>query len=256
MQRKCSATIEVLQTDQDSSSPTRRSGFATTCWTQVIAARGESPESRSALSDLCKSYYEPVVAYLRRAGYDRDGGARDLAHGFFGSLLEGTGIARLERGETRFRSYLLGALKHFLAHEWRREQTQKRGGGKTPISLDEVDSPTPADPALPPDAWFDQQWAVTLIERALDALEAECEADGNATAFRNLTPWLTGEAEHGDQAELAERAGIPRNTLKSTIHRLRRRFRKAVKAEVERTLADGGDVEEEMSALFAALGGG
>lgn len=234
----------------------RRSGFATTCWTQVIAARGESTESRSALSDLCECYYEPVVAYLRHAGYDRDGQARDLAHGFFGSLLDGPGIARLERGETRFRSYLLGALKHFLAHQWRKQQTLKRGGGKVILSLDDTDTKTPADPALPPDAWFDQQWAVALIERALDALEAECKAEGNATEFHKLTPWLTGEAEHGDQADLAERAGIPRSTLKSTIHRLRRRFRKAVKAEVERTLAKGGDVEEEMAALFVALGGG
>ena len=237
-------------------STARRGGFATTCWTQVIAARGESTASHMALSDLCDSYYEPVLAYLRRAGYDHDGEARDLAHGFFATLLEGAGMARLVRGETRFRSYLLGALKHFLAHQWRKQQTLKRGGGKAIVSLDEEDAVIPADQALPPDAWFDQQWAAALIESALDALEAECAADGNATEFRNLTPWLTGEAEHGDQAELAKRAGIPRATLKSTIHRLRRRFRKAVKAEVERTLAEGGDVEEEMSALFAALGGG
>lgn len=211
-----------------------------------------------ALSDLCENYYEPILAYLRRAGYGRGGAgdeARDLAHGFFASLLEGGGIAGLERGETRFRSYLLGALKHYLAHEKRRRQTLKRGGGKAIVSLDETGATDPEDGGLPPDGWFDQQWAVALIERAMDALEVQCEADGNATEFRNLTPWLTGEAEHGDQAVLAEKAGIPRSTLKSTIHRLRRRFRKAVVAEVERTLAEGGDIEEEMSALFAALGG-
>jgi RNA polymerase sigma-70 factor (ECF subfamily) len=110
--------------------------------------------------------------------------------------------------------------------------------------------------ATPPDDWFDRQWAMTLLGRALASVESECEAEGKLTQFQTLSPWLTGEAEHGDQAALAEKAGVPINTLKSTIHRLRRRFREAVKTEISRTLSDSVDVDTEMAELFAALGGG
>lgn len=226
-----------------------------------MAAQGDSPESRDALSELCDHYYEPVLAYLRRAGEDKDGRARDLAHDFFADLLGGQRIEHLEREKGRFRSYLLGALKHFLSHYRSRERAQKRGGNAATFSLNETGiearegSALGNSGALPPDAWFDRQWAIALLARALALVEAECEADGKTTQFKHLSPWLTGEAEHGDQAALAEEAGIPVNTLKSTIHRLRRRFRQAVKSEIARTLEDEKDVEAEMKALFAALSG-
>ena len=228
----------------------------------MLASRGDSSESREALSELCEHYYEPVLAYLRRAGYDRRGDARDLAHDFFAELLRGQQFDHLEREKGRFRSYLLGALKHFLSHRRSHDQAQKRGGQSSEFSLNETGVEMREGPALadvratPPDAWFDQQWAMTLLSRALAALESECNAEGNRTQFEHLNPWLTGEAEHGDQAALAEKVGIPANTLKSTIHRLRRRFRQTVKAEIARTLSDASDIDGEMAALFEALGGG
>ena len=227
-----------------------------------MSAKGDSTESRNALQNLCEHYYEPVLSYLKRAGYDRDDGARDLAHDFFADLLGGQRLELLDREKGRFRSYLLGALKHFLSHQRERERAEKRGGKAKGISLDETGAEFREKASLedrktlPPDAWFDQQWAIALLGRALATVEKECREDGRETQFQHLCPWLTGEAEYGDQAALAEKVGLPANTLKSTIHRLRRRFRAAVKAEIAETLTDPEQVENEMSALFAALVGG
>ena len=222
----------------------------------MSAAQGDSTESREALAELCEHYYEPVLAYLKRAGHDRDGGARDLAHGFFEDLLGGRRLSHLERERGRFRSYLLGALKHFLSHQRTYAQAVKRGGQAEQFSLNETGTEMISEPGtLPPDAWFDQQWALALLSRALAVVEDECRAAGNESQFQLLSPWLTGEAEHGDQAEVGKQIGVPPNTLRSMIHRLRRRFRQAVKDEIARTLVDSANVEEEMGALFAALGG-
>ncbi len=212
-----------------------------------MSARGDSVESREALRLLCDNYYEPVLAYLKRTGRDRD-----VAHDFFSHLLEGNRFEHLEREKGRFRSYLLGALKHFLSHQWARSQAGKRGGAVESISLNETGVEV-AGETLPPDVWFDQQWALALLGRALARVESECREAGNETQFTHLSPWLTGEAEYGDQAELAGKVGVPPNTLKSIIHRLRRRFRQAVKAEISDTLVDSEDVDTEMAALFSAL---
>lgn len=239
-----------------------RTRFATTCWTQVLSAKGESEESREALAELCEHYYEPVLAYLRRSGEDHRGEARDIAHDFFADLLEGHRLDRLERDQGRFRSYLLGALKHFLSHRRARMAAEKRGGKASSFSLNETGvefregKALEDDHQLPPDSWFDRQWAVTLLDRALLALEDECRTSGKHAQFELLSPWLTGEAEHGDQAELAEKLGVSPGAVKSLVHRLRRRFRSAVKSEVERTISDRGDLDAEMAALFAVLGGG
>lgn len=226
-----------------------------------MAARGESTKARDALAALCEHYYEPILAYLRRAGYDHDGVARDLAHDFFADLLKGGRLTHMEREQGRFRSYLLGALKHYLSHHRTRERTQKRGGGVVSVSLndtqvDEQHRTAFQDTgALPPDAWFDQQWAMAMLARALAKVEAEWHQEGLAEKFQQLRPWLTGDTERGDQANLANQLGIPANTLKSDIHRLRSRFRQAVKTEVGRTLANPQDVDQEMATLFAVLGG-
>lgn len=240
-----------------------RGNFHTTCWTQVMLARGDSDESRDALRELCEHYYQPVITYLQRAGHPREDDARELAHDFFADLLSGHRLDHLERERGRFRSYLLGALKHFLSHRRARESAAKRGGDRPPaVSLNETgvenrEGAGLADPrALPPDECFDRQWAVTVLEHALTSLEEECRQEGKATHFQHLSPWLTGEADHGDQQALATALDLPPNTLKSTISRLRSRFRRAVKNQIALTLIDPADIETEMAALFAALGGG
>jgi RNA polymerase sigma factor (sigma-70 family) len=153
--------------------------FVTTQWTQVLEARGDSPEAQAALGELCTAYYAPVLAFIRRSGRDEDA-ARDLTQEFFARLLARRGLDSVERGRGRFRSFLLGAVKHFLADQYDRSRAAKRGGGQESIPLDagSAGDTTVAlqisDPAAPvPDAYFDRQWALTILDRALAALAAE-----------------------------------------------------------------------------------
>ena len=229
--------------------------FRTTRWTQVHRAKADSPEGRRALAELCNVYYEPVIAFLRRELRDADA-ARELAHDFFTHILAGGAITRAEQDRGRFRSFLLGAVKHFLSHHREASRRLKRGGGVESLSLNEAEAPSVPDAAvLSPDAAFDQEWALTVLGHALEALRVECAADGRAEFFELVKPWLTGDAARGDQAALAAVHGMNANALKVAVHRLKQRFRQLLKAEVAGTLEDPGLVEAEMRALFAALGG-
>ena len=231
--------------------------FRTTRWTQVSRAKAESPGGRRALMELCDAYYEPVAAFLRCELRGEDD-ARDLAHDFFAKMLAGGTITHAEQDRGRFRSYLLGAVKNFLSHHREAARRLKRGGGAENISLNDTDAGEARSVAdasvLSPDAAFDQQWALTVLARALEALRLECVAEGRAEFFEGVKPWLTGEAAHGDQTALAASCGMNANALKVAVHRLKRRFREVLKAEVAGTLDDPGSVEAEMRALFAALG--
>lgn len=238
-----------------SSPPVRSASFHTTRWTQVRSAKADSEDGRKALADLCDAYYEPVQAFLRCELRDADA-AREMAHEFFARMLAGGGMAQAERTQGRFRSYLLGAVKHFLSHQREAARRLKRGGGVVPVSLDDEASAVRkvADAgALSPEAEFDRQWAVTVLAHALEALRQECSTDGNPAFFECVKPWLTGEAAHGDQAELAVECGMTPAALKMAIQRLKQRFRECVKVEISGTLEDAAMVEEEMRALQSAL---
>ena len=228
--------------------------FRTTRWTQVSRAKADSPEGRRALAELCNAYYEPVATFLRCELRDADA-ARELVHDFFAHMLAGGTIARAEQERGRFRSYLLGAGKHFLSHHREARRRLKRGGGVENLSLNETEACSVPDAgALSPDAAFDRQWALTVLAHALEALRRECVAEGRADFFELVKPWLTGDAARGDQAALAAGCGMNANALKVAVHRLKRRFRQLLKAEVAGTLEEPGLVEAEMRALFAALG--
>ena len=233
--------------------------FHTTRWTQVVRAKQRSNEGRDALQALCAAYYSPVLVFLRREGRDRDA-AREMAHEFFERVLEGEAIGGADRMRGRFRSYLLGAVKHFLGHRREAEQRLRRGGGVKPLSVEMESEDSPAlaiadEENLPPDAAFDRQWALTVLTRSLRLLRQECETAGCAELFNQLQPWLTGEAGHGDQAALAATLGMNMNSLKSAVRRLKQRFRALVKAEIGSTLEDEVSVDDEMNTLFAALRG-
>lgn len=242
--------------------PTREGladGFHSTRWTQVSQAKEGSGAGLEALRDLCAAYYAPVIAFLHRQGNDADA-SRELAHEFFARMLEGDAINGADRAQGRFRSYLLGAAKHFVAHLRESGQRQRRGGGVRPLSIDEslTDSPplsVPDDERLSPEAAFDRQWAVTVLSRAMAALERECAAQGKGELLEQLRPWLLGEAEHGDQALAGESLGLSSGAMKVTVHRMRHRYRRLVRAEIACTLSDEAVVDEEMSALLMALGG-
>jgi RNA polymerase sigma factor (sigma-70 family) len=246
-----------MTTPSDSSAGTG-AAFAPTRWTLVLQARGESPEARAALSELCEACYRPVFRFLRREGRDDDT-ARELTQEFFTRILQRGGLDGADPARGRFRSYVLGAVKHFLADQRKHERREKRGGGVAPESLD---TPAPEEgPALQvtdaaasvPDTWFDREWALTLMERALTALEQEFRGAGRTDQFDRLKPWLVGDTDSLSQAEAARALGLNEGAVKVAIHRLRKRFRALIRAEISQTLADGTDLETELRYLIEVL---
>jgi RNA polymerase sigma-70 factor (ECF subfamily) len=237
------------------------SAFATTEWTRVLATRGDSADARAALSDLCAAYYAPVVEFLQGSGHAHDT-ARDLAHQFFTRILERNGLHGADPQRGRFRSYLLGAVKHFLQTAHEREQRLKRGGAQEHLPLapatDTSPGVDPADPSgLTPDVIFDRQWAMTVLARALTAVERELSDAGHRHELEVLKPWLTGDGDgySQSQADAARELNMSEGAVKVAIHRLRRRFRDAVRREIASTLNNAADVPSEMQHLLAALRG-
>jgi RNA polymerase sigma factor (sigma-70 family) len=233
--------------------------FAPTRWTLVLRARGESVQARAALSELCEAYYQPVLRFLRREGRDEDA-AREFTQEFFARVLTRGGFDEADPERGRFRSYLLGALKHFLADQRKQEHRLKRGGGIAAESLDaagsdgESGSLQVADTSLPaPEAFFDREWALAVMARALAVLEKEFATAGKAAQFDTLKPWLMGEAPSMSQADAARCLGLSEGVVKVGIHRLRKRFREVVRAEISQTLHDPSLVDEELRHLIAVL---
>jgi RNA polymerase sigma-70 factor (ECF subfamily) len=231
--------------------------FATTRWTLVLAAGNDaSAQGREALDQLCRAYWFPLYAYIRRRGHDAHA-AEDLTQGFFARLLERNDFARLTREGGKFRSFLLTALNHFLANEHERTQALKRGGGQLPLSLHDEDAEgrylrEPAD-AQSPDRLYERQWAMALMEHALDQLAEEQAAAGKADAFANVRSFLSREPEPGEYAALASGLGLAPGTLAVQVHRLRERYRRLVRAAVADTVDSPFEVDAEMRHLLAAL---
>jgi len=223
----------------------------------VLSARGDSPQAQAAFGELCSAYYAPVLAFIRRSSRDEDT-ARDLTQGFFAQLIAQHGLGTVEPGHGRFRSYLLGAVKHYLHKEHDRASTAKRGGAQKPLPLEtgtdtslEVQIPDPA--AAASDTFFDRQWARAVVDRALSTLAAESAAAGKADQFEKLKPWLLGEVAGFSQADAARVLDLSEGAVKVAIHRLRKRFREVVKAEVAQTLDDPAQVREELRYLVEVL---
>jgi DNA-directed RNA polymerase specialized sigma24 family protein len=228
-------------------------GFHSTRWTRVCLAKAPSEEGRVALAELCEAYYEPVVAFLRCELRDADG-AREMAHAFFAQVLRGGTMGAVDPARGRFRSYLLGAVKHFLSHHRMAAQTMKRGAGWSAVDYEGEEMANLVDPAQPsPDAQYDKQWAVTLLSHALDRLRDECVLQGNGHFFEMVKPLLMGEGGYGEQSGLAHEAGLSLPAFRMAVHRLKRRFRQRVREEVAGTVGDSAMVEVELQALYRAL---
>jgi RNA polymerase sigma factor (sigma-70 family) len=237
----------------------RPAAFLPTRWTLVLRARGESPAAQAALSELCEAYYAPVLTFIRHTGRDEDA-ARDLTHEFFARLLARHGLDTVDPARGRFRSFLLGAVKHFLADHHDRARAGKRGGGQPLVSIEAgaasdttaaLQIPDPAGP--PPDTIFDRQWALTLIERALNGLADELAASGKAAHFDTLKPWLLGEVPSLSQADAARELSLTEGAVKVAIHRLRKRFRELVRGEIAQTIADPSHAGDELRYLVEVL---
>lgn len=232
--------------------------FQVTRWTLVVRSQGDDNTAKAALSELCATYYAPVIAFLRREGRNDDD-ARDLAHGFFEKLLTGGALDKAEQNRGRFRSYLLGALKHFLADQRDRAMAAKRGGGIEHLAW-EAPSSTSAPgvqiadhQATPPDQAFDRQWAICLLDSALKDLETEMLQEGKQTIFDQLKPWLTGDSDAASQSSIAEILGISTDSVKTSVHRLRKRFRALMKNRIADTVAEAAQADEELRHLMMAL---
>jgi RNA polymerase sigma-70 factor (ECF subfamily) len=232
--------------------------FAPTRWTLVLRARGGTLEARAALAELCEAYYQPVLRFLRRERQD-DHAADELAHEFFRRILAKGGFDGADPERGQFRSYLLGALKHFLSDQRKSQHRLKRGGGVIPEALDLQDEEEPSNIQLSaaspfvPDTLFDREWALAVMARALSALESEMTSQGKETHFQALKPWLIGDAPTLSQADAARQLGLREGAVKVAIHRLRKRFGDEVRAEISQTLRDPALVEEELRYLVEVL---
>lgn len=219
---------------------------------------GSDTQARAALEQLCRAYWYPLYAFVRGRGHAATD-AQDLTQAFFASLLESGGFAAAERDRGRFRSYLLGALKHFLANEWHKARAQKRGGEVEFLAWDALDPERRhAEAAAPdedPDRLFDRQWALETTGAALKALGKEMEEAGQAERFEALKGCLAGQ-ELEARAALAERLGLTENALKVAIHRLRQRYRMLLRETIADTVRDEAELEEELRYLVSVLRGG
>lgn len=231
-----------------------REGFSTTRWTMIVeAGRASDGPGRMAMEELCRTYWYPLYAHVRRRGYSKED-AEDLTQAFFARLLEKNSLDGLSPERGRFRSFLLAALKHFLANEWDKSQCKKRGGGAILLSLDWQDAESryriePAD-QLSPDKLYDRTWALTLLERVLQRLELANQCNAH---FAELKPCLTTERRAIDYPEVAARLGMGENTLRVAVHRLRKQYRELLRAEIAETLVDPGLLDDELQALYGAF---
>ena len=235
--------------------------FTTTRWSLVLAAAGKgaanAPDAREAMASLCRTYWYPLYAFVRRSGYGHED-AMDLTQGFFSKMLEKNDLRTVDPARGRFRSWLLGCLKHFLANEHDRATAQKRGGGKRiynfDLDPDDAESRYRLEPAheLTPEKIFDRRWAMVLIENVLNQLRAECAASDKAKLFETVKPYLWGERNES-YAEAAPTLDMTEAALKAAVHRLRKRYKDLLRLEISHTVHSAAEVDEEIRDLFAAL---
>lgn len=244
----------------ESTPPTEPAGrvFVTTHWSVVLSARQKnSPDGAAARERLCRVYWPPLYAYIRRAGYSVED-AQDLTQEFLSRFLEREWLDHLQHQRGKFRSFLLTFLKHFLSDERDRAGAQKRGGGKTFISLDELQAEEshgfePSN-GLTADQVFERRWAQALMERAVARLRQEYAEDGKTELFNQVKDLEPGERGARNYAQVGALLGLSEGAVKSAVHRLRMRHREILRNEIAGTIGDGEDVDEEIQHLIRVLG--
>ena len=230
--------------------------FETTHWSVVLAAGNkDNPQAAEAMEKLCRTYWYPLYAFVRRKGYSVEE-AEDLTQEFFGRLLRRDFPTGIQPEGGKFRSYLLAALKNLMANEWQSRQTQKRGGGQATFSLDELDAESryqlePADPSTP-EALYERRWASILLEEVTRQLRSEYTAQGKAELFDFLKAYLTGAEPLLPYADLAQRLGMTEAAVKMAVHRLRKRFGQLLRREIAQTVNGPEEVEGEIRHLISA----
>lgn len=233
--------------------------FVTTHWSVVVAAgRGDSEPRRVALQQLCLAYWYPLYAFARRLGHQPHD-AEDLVQSFFVACLEKNYLGVADQGKGRFRSFLLVALKRFLANERDKALARKRGGAQVHVALDALTAEQryalePAD-RLSADKLYERRWALTLLDRVVARLQAEQAAAGRGAVFEQLKEFLTSPGRGTPYSELAARLGLSEGAVKVAIHRLRQRYRELLEEEISHTVSTPGEIQEERRHLLSALSG-
>ena len=248
----------MLSSSDNQSHPPKGDGhFCTTHWSVVLAAgRTDSTRARYALEKLCQTYWYPLYAFVRRLGRSPHD-SEDLVQAFFAQCLEKNYLGAADQAKGRFRSFLLIALKRFLANEWDKARTRKRGGGATPISLDALTAEQryALEPVehLSADRLFERRWALTLLDTVISRLREEQIAAGRNTVFDVLKDSLTAGGGGTSYAELGARLGMSEGAVKVAVHRLRQRYRELLEAEIANTVASPEEAPEERRHLLSVL---
>jgi RNA polymerase sigma factor (sigma-70 family) len=230
--------------------------FTTTHWSVVLEAQGESPAAQEALEKLCRTYWRPIFAFLRRQGIPPEE-AEDITQGFFAELLERRSLSAVRREKGRLRSFLLGGLKYFLANEERRATAVKRGKGQRPIPFEELRAgerieTEPADPVTA-EMIYERRWALTVLEQVLERLKNEYRIAGNTALFDSLKQLLPDEPGSPSQVEIAAQLGMTENALRQAFYRFRQRYQLLLREEIAHTVATPGDIEDELRHLIAVI---
>jgi RNA polymerase sigma factor (sigma-70 family) len=229
--------------------------FMTTDWSVVLSAQCISPAATEALENICRNYWRPLYAFVRREGYAREE-AQDFTQAFFARFLERRDLDAVRRERGRLRSYFLASLKNFLANERDRAMTIKRGEGRRPIPLDELTTHSGADlePAnhLSADRIFERSWALTVLEQVFARLEKEYDATGKTQLFERFKSLLADE-DRQSQSDIAREFTMSENAVKQAFHRLRERYRQLLREEIAHTVATPGEIEDELRYLIAVL---
>ncbi len=237
-----------------------RSEFATTRWSLVLALREQtSEEAEEALTELCRRYWFPLYAFVRRSGYSHED-AEDQTQAFFAEFLEKGHFARADPQRGRFRNFLLTSLRNSMAKQRRRDDTAKRGGGASRIPWDQIDAEGryASEPAeeVTPELLYDQQWARSLMDRVLVELDRDFAQRQKAEVFQQIKRHLWGEAREVPYRELADRAQLSVSAFKAAVHRVRLKYRDLLRGEVAETVADPSEVDDELRHLVMVLSEG
>jgi len=233
--------------------------FATTQWSVVLnAADSVSPEAATALETLCRSYWYPLYVYIRRRGYDTET-AKDLTQEFFAQLLAKRLLHAVDPTKGKFRAWLLGVMKHFLAHEWTKRRAQKRENCHTMFSFDELDAETryQLEPSeeWSPEKLFDRRWALTVLEHAATKLRQEFQDSQRADLFTAIKDFLSIEGTSSTYEQCAAGIGLSVSAVKNAIHRLRKRYQQLIREEIAQTVSTASEVDEEIRYLLAIVRG-
>jgi DNA-directed RNA polymerase specialized sigma24 family protein len=248
----------MAEADTSDHVPSSASEFTTTHWSVVLSARDDTSSlAHTALAKLCRAYWYPLYAYVRRQGHSPHD-AQDLTQGFFAHLLQRNFLENVGPLKGKFRSFLLAALNHFLSDEWDKARAEKRGGGQTFISFDDHNAEElyllEPDSSMTAEKIFERRWALALLAQALARLREEFAAAGKIREFEHLKVFLSTPADDGAYDAVALQLEMTVGSVAVKVHRLRQRYGELIRAEIAHTVASPAEIQEEMAHLFDAVG--